>query len=174
MKPLNLSTCEITKRVMADNPGNIYQEIAERPCKQGFHKIFLFNDPHPTMGDFHFYKQVKDLVMTAQPGDTAASLAERFTIPIENVISLGKGKVLLRNTGIFSHKLGHATGALIHDSCGKLIRDPRKACRSVGNRTYSLQCGSFCARSGWAKSRKDNQNAQREVMQHVINNSKFY
>lgn len=153
--PLDLTTCEVSSRMLADNPGNIYKERAETPCQRGFHKIFVFNDPRNKGGDYHVYFQTNDIVMAIQPGMTQASLAKEFGIPYRNVQNLGNGQVMLRNTGLWSHKMGYTPGALLKDSCGKIITDPRKACRFVGKRKYSLNCGSLCARSGVAKTRPD-------------------
>lgn len=154
--PLDLTTCEISRRILADNPGNVYRVQAETPCQRGFHKIFVFNDPHNDSGDFHFYAQVKDVVMPRPPGSSPHTLAAEYGLPLESVVPLASGKVLLKDTGFFFHKLGYAPGgALLKDSCGRVITDPRSACRFVGARTYSKPCGSFCARSCVAKTRPD-------------------
>lgn len=152
--PMNLTTCDISNRILADNPGHIYKVRAEMPCQKGFHKLFVFNDP--VGKDFHLYRAVKDLVMEMPTGRSLASLAKEFQIPKSKVVLLADGQVLLRDLAIYVHKLGYAPGgALLKDSCGKLIKDPRKACRTYGTRTYSKPCGSFCARSGVARSRPD-------------------
>lgn len=154
--PLDLSTCEISKRILADNPGNVYKVRAEAPCEKGFHKVFVFNDPDKVRGDFHLYGQFKDLVMRITPGMTKLSLAKKYEVHVRNVIPLGDGRVMLKDVGLFFHKLGYAPGgALLEDSCGRLIKDPRRACRFVGSRVYSKSCGAFCARSGVAKTRVD-------------------
>ena len=152
-KPISLSNCDIAKRVLADNPGNIYRAAAETPCGTGFHKIFMFNDPNPEHSDFHFYRQVKDVVYHLKANDTSASVARKFNIPMRQVVSLGGGRLYLHNVNVFSHKMGFATPALLTDSCGKIIKDPRKACRRSGERNYTLHCGSFCVRSGRVTSR---------------------
>ena len=153
----NLSTCEIATRVLADNPGLVYRVEAETPCRPGHHKVFLFNDPDPVSGDYHLFRQVKDLIYRRQPQETIHSISRKFEVPLSSITPLTTHRILIRNVNIFSHKMGHASGALLTDSCGKLIRDPRKACRFAGNREYSLNCGAFCARSGKVKTRKDHE-----------------
>ncbi|RYF06395.1 MAG: hypothetical protein EOO40_09190 [Deltaproteobacteria bacterium] len=151
----DLSTCEIVKRILADNPGHVYKEAPERPCRQGFHKVFVFNDPNPKTEDFHFMRQVGDILYTLKPGETERSVARKFGLPASKVFRLRGGRLLLSATGLWAHKMGHATGALLEDSCGKVIRDPRTACRTVGERNYTLNCGALCARSGRVRTRKD-------------------
>lgn len=152
---IDLTTCEIIKRILADNPGHVYPEAAERPCRHGFHKVFVYNDPDPENGDFHLWTQVGDILYTLKPGETVQKVARRFDLPPSQVFKLDQRRLLLKDTGVFAHKLGHATAALLEDSCGKVIRDPRTACRNVGKRSYSLSCGALCARAGKVKTRKD-------------------
>lgn len=154
-KLLDLTKCEIVNRILADNPGLIYPEAAERPCRQGFHKVFVFNDPNPATSDFHWYRQVKDLVYTLKPGETVQQVAARFELPAGRITPAGRRRLLLRDVNVWAHKMGHATGALLEDSCGKLIRDPRSACRGSGGRNYTLSCGSLCARTGKVRTRRD-------------------
>lgn len=155
----DLSTCEIADRVLADNPGNIYRELAERACRDGFYKIFLFTDPRPDTADYHWYRQVKDMKYKLGPKETLTQVMQRFQVPKTKVHRIGKRKYMLSDVNVWSHKAGHATGALLQDSCGRVIRDPRLACRSSGNMDYTKMCGSFCARAGHVRSRK-NQNYQ--------------
>lgn len=154
---LDLSTCEVARRVLSDNPRDvIYPVRAETACKPGYHKVFLFNDPNPDTGDYHFYRQVKDLMYKPKRGEHPYKIADRLQIPRTNVVPGPKtGTYIFKNVNAFAHKMGYATGALMKDSCNRLIKDPRKACRGSGNRNYKKECGSFCAKSGFARTRQD-------------------
>jgi len=162
---IRYDSCEpLKKRILKDNPGRIYEEQPEVPCKDGFYKIMMFvsslRDKTRHYGDFHFYKQHRDVVYSVQKGDTIESIASFFGISEKAVrdampsgsSSLKAGQELfLKNANVFSHKLGWATGALLTDSCGKRIDDPRKACRSYGL-TYDAYCGSYCVRARRTKT----------------------
>lgn len=161
---IRYDSCEpLKKRILRDNPGRIYEEQPEVPCKDGFYKIMMFVSTQTKngrdYGDFHFYKQHRDVVYTVQPGDTIESIASFFGISQKIVrdallgsSTLKAGQELfLKGANVFSHKLGWATGALLRDSCGKRIDDPRKACRAYGL-TYDAYCGSYCVRAHRTKT----------------------
>lgn len=155
---------DVVPGILADNPGNIYREAAWNPCKPGFAKIQSFvGAPKGEYGDFHFYRQDKDVEYVAKDGDTAASVAKYLAVPVGQVMKaagalsalepLPKGKlILVRGANLWSHKAGWATGALLEDSCGKTVVDPRKACRDHAV-NYNKYCGSFCVRVGSTSSR---------------------
>jgi hypothetical protein len=149
---------ELDERILKDNPGRIYPTSADVPCKQGYYKIMMVVAPAQDAtgyGDFHFYKQHKDIVYTTQPGDTVHSIARFFGISAAKVI-LANGRsarlaegtpLMIKDVHLWSHKRGWATPPLLTDACGKVIRDPRKACRTY-SMDYKDVCGSFCVRSG--------------------------
>lgn len=155
----------LKERILKDNPGRVYEERAEAPCKNGYYKIMMFvstlRDDTRDYGDFHFYKQHRDVVYSVQPDDTVDSIAAFFGIPKETVQEAAGTKkklkpgqeIFLKDANVFSHKLGWATGALLTDSCGKRIDDPRKACRKYGL-TYDSYCGSYCVRAHRTKTSK--------------------
>lgn len=151
-----LSCPDLSRRVLADNPKTVYREVPEKSCKKGYYKVMMFVDSSDVlMGDFHFYRQHKDVDYTVHDDDTLESIARMFRVSTafirkhnQGASEIREGVVLhLPNVNVWSHKLGHATGALLKDSCGKAIKDPRKACRSYSH-TYKDFCGSFCAKRG--------------------------
>jgi len=92
-------------------------------------------------GDFHFYVQhgvVEYKVL--KPGDTQESVAKFFKVPLSRVKRAGKfiqkGKRIVFRANVFSHKRGWATGPLLVDASGKMIKDPRKADRNYPGLNY--------------------------------------
>lgn len=83
---LTFRTCTgIAKRVLTDNPGNVYQmkSGSEKP-KPGFYKVMCFvapsNDFGNSTGDFHWYKEISSIRYRIRPGDTAQALARFFHV----------------------------------------------------------------------------------------------
>lgn len=154
---ISYSSCPpLKKRLLDDNKGMIYEEHPTIPCKEGFYKTMMFvsSKEEDGYGDFHFYRQNKDVVYEVRKGDSSASIAMNFAVPEYNIVRANGGskvvvpgkKLLIENANVFSHKLGWATGGLITDSCGKIIKDPRKACRDHAL-SYDLFCGSYCVKT---------------------------
>ena len=165
----NFRTCKgLEKRVIGDNPGKVYRARAAQKCRKGYYKVMMFvapkndyNDPH---GDFHFYKQHGHVYLKVRRGDTYATIAKFFKIPISRVKQaptrtesnekvtwvneprLRVGKTIKIKTNCFSHKQGWATGPLLYDADGKVIKDPRKANRNYGYK-YTRYCSSFCVKN---------------------------
>lgn len=152
----------VHERVLLDNPWDVYQVAPKARCKSGFYKAMMFVSSQPDShgdeyGDFHFYRQDKDVAYRVRPGDTPESVARFFGIDPAEVGAgpLRPGSTLrLRNVGVFSHKLGNATKPLLHDSCGRAIQDPRKACRQHASIAYDKFCSAYCVRRGGAKTRR--------------------
>lgn len=162
----NFKTCKgLAKRVTGDNPKKVYRARATEKCQKGFYKIMMFvapkNDYMDPTGDFHFYKQHGVVHYTIKKGDTYASIAAFFRVPVSRVTKakmrvddnkfryipkLYTGKTIKFKANGFSHKQGWATGPLLHDASGKVIIDPRKANRNYGYK-YTKYCSSFCVRS---------------------------
>ncbi|WIA10839.1 hypothetical protein OEZ85_011005 [Tetradesmus obliquus] len=158
---------DVVPGILADNPGSVYREAASNPCKQGYSKIqaYVGGPSDDGFGDFHFYRQNKDVEYVTEAGDTPAKVAGFLGIPVERVLDAAAGSssrttrhrrdaalpvgttLLLRDANVWSHKAGWATGALLKDSCGKAIHDPRRACRSHAV-DYSKYCGSYCVKVG--------------------------
>ena len=142
----------LAKRVISDNPKRVYKAKATEKCKRDFYKIMMFVAPtnkyHNSTGDFHFYKQHGLVNYSIRKGDTRKSVAGFFKIPLSRLpVKLpGAGKVIKIKANVFSHKLGWATGPLLTDAKGKVIKDPRKANRNYGY-NYTEYCSSFCVKN---------------------------
>ena len=143
--------CEaLQRKVLDDLQSEAYIEHAERPCRSGYYKIMMAvarGNGNGDRGDFHYYKNHKDVIHQPEPGQSAKSVARLYQVPMANVQSLRDGNLYVSNAGVWSHKMGHATGGLLKDSCGRPIFDPRKACRTSGTLTYRKVCNSFCVKS---------------------------
>lgn len=152
----------LKKRLLEDNPGRVYPVRPEVPCRAGFYKIMMFVASarrERGYGDFHFYKQHKDVAYEVQPGDTIDSIGSFFGVSRDIVMRAARGnsrltpgtQLRLENVNVFSHKLGWATPALLKDSCNRAIKDPRKACRKYSV-TYDKYCGAYCVRARRVKT----------------------
>jgi len=124
-------------------------------CKKGYYKSMMVVAPTDRNGnpggDFHFYKQHGVVRYKLRKGDTVKTLASFFGVSqykIKKAMGANPrmGKIIVFKCNLFSHKMGWATGPLLVDSCGKVIKDPRKACRKYGL-NYSKYCNSFCVAS---------------------------
>ena len=146
---------ELPKRVISDNPKKVYRAKAEEQCRKGYYKVMMFVSPgRPTnyirQGDFHFYKQHGVIEYKIKNGDTVKSVASFFRVPISRIKRAGRfqvGKRIVFKANIFSHKRGWATGPLLVDAVGKVIKDPRKSSRDYQTLNYELYCGSFCVKN---------------------------
>ena len=145
----------IAKKIVQDNPGKVFIANAKQKCPRGSYKVMMVVAPRDKHGrpggDFHFYKQHGIIKYKLRKQDTAENLAKFFDVPLRRIkLAMGKnprvGKILTFKCNLFSHKMGWATGPLLVDSCGKIIKDPRKACRSY-SLVYSKYCSSFCVSS---------------------------
>lgn len=158
----NYTSCrDLPRRVISDNPRKVYKVHPDKPCRKGYYKIMMFVAPgRPTnfirQGDFHFYVQHGVVEYKVKPGDTMASIARFFKIPVVRVQTAVKrltggalrpGKNIIFRANCWSHKRGWATGPLLDDASGKMIRDPRKANRAYPGLKYSLFCSAFCVKN---------------------------
>jgi len=96
---LTFRTCEgIAKRVLADNPGNVYQmKNPNAKPRPGFYKVMAFvapsNDFGNSTGDFHWYKEISAVQYKMRPGDTVLGLAKFFRVTPKVVLAaLAKGR----------------------------------------------------------------------------------
>lgn len=100
-RPLNKSQAQrdagrcsrIVPHLLADNPGAIYTEAAERACKPGHYKIQCFvqqptaaHGGHDKYTYFHFYRQNRDVEYRTQQSDTPLSIAVAFGTPVATVL----------------------------------------------------------------------------------------
>ena len=150
----NFRNCTgIAKQIKADNPGKVYiVKKSNTKCKKGYYKVMMVVAPTTRNGrpggDFHFYKQHGIINYKIRRGDTPRNLAKFFGVGVKTITdAMGAdprvGKKIIFRCNLFSHKMGWATGPLLVDSCGKIIKDPTKACRKYGL-NYSKYCNSFC------------------------------
>lgn len=167
---LDYKSCKnIHMRLLSDNPDSIYPEKPENSCIAGFSKIMMFvgeRETNAAYGDFHFYKHHKDIEYEVQDQDTIESIAKFLETDVESVIKANNNKTTLQTgsllmfknystkdgSSLWSHKLGWATGALLTDACGKVIKDPRLSCRKFSTIDYKKYCGAYCIRNAIAKS----------------------
>ena len=89
---LTFTTCEgIAKRVLSDNPGNVYQmRSGSEKARPGFYKVMCFvapsNDFGNSTGDFHWYKEISSIRYKIRPGDTAQALAKFFHVTVATIM----------------------------------------------------------------------------------------
>jgi hypothetical protein len=102
---LNFKTCEgIAKRVLADNPGNVYQmKNPDAKTRPGFYKVMCFvaptNDYGNSTGDFHWYKEISGIRYKTRPNDKVGALARFFHVPSAVITAaLAKARTSSANT----------------------------------------------------------------------------
>jgi len=117
---LTFRTCAgIAKRVLADNPGNVYRmRSASAKPRPGFYKVMCFvapsNDFGNSTGDFHWYKEISAIRYKIRPGDTVMGLAKFFKVTPKAILTalasgkysanVNNGRVANKNTDL--HVLG--------------------------------------------------------------------
>jgi len=152
----NYTHCKgLPERVISDNPRKVYKVNPILRCKKGFFKIMMFTSPQ---GDFHFYKQHGMCEYKIQPTDTPTKVAKFFKIPVSRVQTASNkvggfkpGKRIVFKVNLWSHKRGWATGPLLIDAKGKMIKDPRTAARNYPGLNYSNFCSAFCVKNSGIK-----------------------
>ena len=154
------TTCkDIPTRVISDNPKSVYKVDGNKKCKKGYYKIMMFvssgrPNSYIRQGDFHFYKQHGVIEYKVKQGDTIKSVAKYFKVPESRIKKAGPfkvGKRVIFNANVFSHKRGWATGPLLGDANGKVIKDPRTASRKYTQLSYDKYCSSFCVKDSGVK-----------------------
>ena len=153
---MSLTSCkDLKKRALADAkaPGqkSMYVVKAASPCKQGYYKVMAFLAKNT---DYHWYRQHKDVMYHVRAGNSLTSIANKMGVPPRKLTTQRGGKNLspdnvvhVKNADVWSHKQGFATGPLLEDACGKVIADPRKACRDYGPYNYKTFCGAYCVQA---------------------------
>ena len=147
------SACkDLPTRVVSDNPKKVYIVKGNTACKKGYYKVMMFvtGKKKPSLfnqGDFHFYKQHGLVEYKPKKGDTRTSIAKFFKIPVAKVPPVVPGKIMKIRANVFSHKRGWATGPLLTDAKGNIIKDPRKAGRNYNGLNYNTYCSSFCVKN---------------------------
>ena len=156
----SLASCDqLRDRALADLRGAAYAVDAGQACRKGYYKVMSFLDPGD---DYHWYKQHRHALVRLTPETpTPAAVAKALGVPLRAVYSPssapGPGDmVLVKHANVWSHKQGFATGPLLRDACGTVIKDPRSACRTYGSLDYTRYCGALCvmARNGRQAARE--------------------
>lgn len=164
---IDLTTCKsVVDRAMADLKDRAYTEKPERACRPGYHKVMAFLAKN---NDYHWYRQHKNaLVRLSEQMRSVAALARALGVKPKQIYSptprprVGD-TVMVKNSGLWSHKQGLATGPLLKDACGRAIRDPRKACRRYSETLdYKDYCGSMCVRNVTRQTRDRSANLRRK------------
>jgi hypothetical protein len=140
--PMSLESCgSLHRRARADLGPDARTLGPKGACPEGWHAARAFLDPGR---DYHWYRHHKDVLVRTNRRPT--SLANRLGLSRSAVT--GSGSLLLaRGANLYSHKRGLATGPLLEDSCGRLIKDPERACRDYGDLKYTKSCGGMCVRN---------------------------
>ncbi len=147
----------ISQKIVDDNPGKVKVVRYNKKCPPGYYKVMMVVAPKDKYGnpggDFHFYKQHGIVNYRIRNGDTLENMSKFFKVPkrvleaaATKVGGFAIGKTLRFVCNCFSHKMGWATGPLLVDSKGLLIKDPRKAGRAYGL-NYSKYCDSYCVKN---------------------------
>ena len=147
----------IAKKIVDDNPGKVKVVRYDKKCPKGYYKVMMVVAPKDKYGnpggDFHFYKQHGIVNYRIRNGDTLENMVKFFKVPKQRLEKAALvaggfkvGKTLRFVCNCFSHKMGWATGPLLVDSEGLLMKDPRKAGRRYGL-DYSKYCNSFCVKN---------------------------
>jgi len=88
---LKFTSCNgIVKRVLGDNPHNVYRlKNPYAKVKPGFYKVMCFvapkNDFGNSTGDFHWYKHNNAVRYRTRAGDTVLGLARFFRVPVKRI-----------------------------------------------------------------------------------------
>jgi len=143
----NLNTCHpAKKRVLEDLVATKrgYETSLDTPCAKGFAKIALLLSKN---NDFHFLRQNGDIVYPVEPGETRASIARKFRVPLVNVVPMKTPKkVRVLRANVWSHKRGTAFPPTLYDAKGHVIFDPREANFNYGDLNYRTLCSAFCVK----------------------------
>lgn len=159
--PVDLTGCsDIVKRALADAKAMGWSlqylgpHVNDSECPRGHYKIVAVIAPNE---DFHWYRHHRDLLYRVKTPRTLQDLAQEFqvsenaiTIPMSNTTNVSRRVnagtvVLIRGANVWSHKQGFSPdGPLLKDSCGNVIKDVEKACRSYPGLNYTMVCGYFC------------------------------
>lgn len=146
-RPIEYRSCErVHKRVLSDNPRKVRPAPLSRKCPRGYYKVVLVIAPGR---DFHWYKQHSVVYYRVKAGDTRASLARFFKVPVSRFrgLDLTPGKMIRFKANVWSHKRGWGGEPLLVDAKGKAILNPLTAARNYGwGLNYSKFCGSYCVK----------------------------
>lgn len=122
------------------------------PCRSGYYKIMGMVDPGQ---DFHWCRQMGDIVIPAPGGKSVARLARDMGVDASQIFAPNdppaEGELIaVRHSGLWAHKRG-LDELEFTDSDGNYIVDPRKAKWKWGDLNYTQFCGAFCVSSDFGK-----------------------
>lgn len=142
----------LVSRVIRDNPNGVYLSDPSEQCASGHYKVMMFagNSADGMSSDYHFWRQARNVRIRIKEQESVNSMAERFGVNPSQVQAphdpmLPGDVVRVCNAHVFVSKPG-LTAQVMYDSCGKVIKDPRTACRQGGNINYTQLCSSFCVK----------------------------
>jgi hypothetical protein len=150
---VNRKSCPaLVSRVLRDYPDSVYLADPAQACQPGHYKVMLFagDAKDGSGGDYHFFRQTRNVKFRATAPETVQHIAGRFGVKVQQVEAprnpvLPGDKVRVVDAFIWTQKAGLTVQSLT-DSCGRVIKDPRSACRTAGSITYSNLCSSFCVK----------------------------
>lgn len=153
----DLTRCDVlSQRTLADlatKAGGGYPVRPAARCKPGYYKVMSFVAPGK---DYHWYRQMGDMVLPAPGGKTTAQLAEDLGVDPSQIDSPsprpGKcDKFVVWRGGLWAHKRG-LDELTTRDAKGRWIFDPREADRDYGSGLdYTKFCGAYCVSTDFGK-----------------------
>jgi LysM repeat protein len=149
-KYFGLSSChDVRDRVLDDLEviGGYLQKNLSKPCAPNHYLIAMVLSKER---DYHFLLFHQDIKYVAEAGETRASIARKFKVPVRNVQQLPSyapgQSVYIKNARVWSHKRGTAEAPTLLDSEGKIIKDPRTSTFNYGYLHYNTFCTFFCVK----------------------------
>lgn len=148
---LTFKTCKgISKRILSDNPRNVYQIRPGTKPKPGYYKVMCFvaptNDFGNFTGDFHFLKQIGSVRYRIRPGDTVKGLAKFFRVKSEVIEKAAKrpSRAVTPNNGRISNSNSNLH---ILRRLNELTKMSRKL---VPGRVIQFPVNLWSHKQGWA------------------------
>ena len=141
----------LVSRVINDDPDRLYLADPSEQCAAGHYKVMMFAGESPNgSSDYHWYREVRNVRTRAKSVESVSTVAKRFGVSPSQVQALRNpvqpGDVVrIFNARLWTHKAG-LTPQKLEDSCGKLIKDPRAACRKSGDLEYKTLCSTMCVK----------------------------
>ena len=150
--PVDGRSCPaLVMRTLRDERDRLYLADPSEQCAKGFYKAMLFAGAGADgSSDYHWYREVRNVRARAKSVEAVSAIAKRFGVSPTQVQALRDpvqtGDIIkIVNARLYVHKPGLLPQKL-EDSCGRLIKDPRAACRKSGSLDYKTFCSSFCVK----------------------------
>jgi hypothetical protein len=149
-KYFHLHSCQdVRDRVLDDLSvvGGYLIKNLENPCTPNHYLIAMILSKER---DYHFLLFHQDIRYVVEQGETRASIAKKFKVPVSHVARLSKytpgSVVFIKNANVWSHKRGTAEPPTLLDSRGRVIKDPRTSTFNYGYLNYNTFCTFFCVK----------------------------